>query len=332
VESAQTEFTTVEDKRLLEQIAEVKDFRMIVITGGDPLLRKYIFKLIEHAGKLGFHIAFSTNGTLLTPSIAKGLARLGVVNFSISLDGHTPDCHESIRRKKDCFQDAINGIQATKHTGVCVQVNFTAMQQNLAELAGLIDLADTFKTDIVMVFQAIPPCRQRGMSELTPTEHIQLMQVIQAKQKTCHALIMPVCSPECWPRLIENKRHNIFTKSLGKIAFSGCGAGRGFCYVRFDGQIWPCNFIPLSAGDARQTPFNAIWKNSSVLQGFRGKARHLKGNRGDCRYQRICGGCQGRAFAHSGDYRETDPACQLPSQPARFSQSGAIIHGTVQEG
>jgi AdoMet-dependent heme synthase len=310
VEATQAELSTAEGKQLLEQIARLKEFRMIVITGGEPLLRNDIFELMEHAGKLGFHIIFSTNGTLLTPDMAKDLARLGVANFSISLDGYTQECHESIRRKPGCFQSAIDGIKAAAKTGVCLQVNFTAMQQNLAELPGLIDLAEELKTDIIMVFQAIPPRKDRGALELGMEEQTQLMRTIATKQKKTRALIMPVCSPEYWPWLVEHKRFNLGHVIQSK-AFSGCVAGSGFCYIRFDGQVWPCNFIPLSAGNVRQTNFPDIWNNSSLLQEFRGQPRRLKGACGECRHQKICGGCRGRAFAHTTDPLAADPNCFL---------------------
>lgn len=310
VDSAQAELTTSEGKRLLEQIAEVEDIRMIVITGGEPLLRNDIFELVEYAGKLGFHIVFSTNGTLLTPDTAKDLAKLGVANFSISLDGYTRECHESIRGKSGCFQSAIDGIKAAARTGVCLQVNFTTMRQNLAELPGLIDLAEELKTDIIMVFQAVPPRQDRGALELNPEEQIQLIKVISEKQKKSRALIIPVCSPEYWAWLVEQKRFS-FGESLQRKTLSGCGAGSGFSYIRFDGDVWPCNFIPLPAGNVRQQTFLDIWNNSPLLQEFRSQPRQLKRACQECRHQNICGGCRGRAFTHTGDYKEADPACFL---------------------
>ena len=310
VASSQAELSTIEGKRLLEQIAAVQDIRMIVITGGEPLLRQDIFELVEYAGQLGFHIVFSTNGTLLTPDTAKDLARLGVVNFSISLDGYTKDCHESIRRQPGCFQSAIDGIKAAAQTGVCIQVNFTAMQQNLAELPGLINLADGLKADIIMVFQAIPPLKDGEALELDAEEQMRLIRTIAEKQKKSHALIMPVCCPEYWPWLVENRRLSL-GRSIQKSALSGCGAGNAFGYIRFDGDVWPCNFIPLSAGNVRLTAFPDIWNNSPLLQQFRGQARRLKGVCGECSYQRICGGCRGRAFAHTKDPLASDPACLL---------------------
>jgi radical SAM protein with 4Fe4S-binding SPASM domain len=309
VESTHAELSTIEGKRLLDQIAEIDKIRMIVITGGEPLLRTDIFELIEHAGKLGFKIVFSTNGTLLTPAMAQKLARLGVVNFSVSLDGSTAACHESIRRQAACFQKAIEGIKAAARTGVCLQVNFTAMKQNLSELPDLIDLAESLKTDIIMVFQAIPPCGEREALELDAEEQSSLMRTIAEKQKKTRALIIPVCVPEYWPYLIERK--SITPGRIQKKALSGCGAGSGFVYVRFDGEVWPCNFIPLAAGNVRRTAFPDIWNNSPLLRQFRGESRQLKDACGECRHQKICGGCRGRAFAHTKDYLAPDPACWL---------------------
>jgi radical SAM protein with 4Fe4S-binding SPASM domain len=312
VEAKQAELTTKEGKKLLEQIAAVDKFRMIVITGGEPLLRKDIFELVEHAGKLGFRIVFSTNGTLLTEKMAKDLARLGVANFSISLDGHTAGCHEAIRRELGSFQSAINGIKAAAKSGVCLQVNFTAMKQNLVELPGLIDLAELMKTDIIMVFQAIQPPKDGIALELDKEEQTQLIKTIAVKQKRTRALIIPVCCPEYWPWLVEQKRITP-GKGIQRAALAGCGAGSGFSYIRFDGDVWPCNFIPIAAGNVRREEFADIWNNAPLLKQFRVQPRGLKGICGDCRHQDICGGCRGRALAHTADLKVSDPLCFFQS-------------------
>ncbi|MDD5339559.1 MAG: radical SAM protein [Dehalococcoidales bacterium] len=304
----QEELTTAEGKRLLEQIAEVDEMRMIVVTGGEPLLRNDIYELIEHAGKLGLRIVFSTNGTLLTPVIAKDLARLGVVNFSISLDGYTSQCHENIRRVPGSFQGAINGLKAAATTGVCVQANFTAMKQNLKELPGMIDLAEDLNSDIIMVFQVIQPPKDGVALELEKYEQLWLIKTLASKQKKSKALIIPVCCPEYWPWLIEQKRLT-FGKKIQQAALKGCGAGSGFSYIRFDGDVWPCNFIPVVAGNVKQKSFTEIWNNSPLLKQFRVEHRGLKGVCGACEYQQICGGCRGRAHAHTGDSKASDPLC-----------------------
>jgi AdoMet-dependent heme synthase len=308
VDSTHAELTTAEGKRFLDQVAEAGDVRMIVITGGEPLLRKDIFELVEYAGKLGLSVIFSTNGTLLTTDMAKDLDKLGVVNFSISLDGFTESCHEAIRRRPGCFQKALDGLKAAAQTNACVQVNFTAMQENLAELPGVIDFAESLDVDIIMVFQAIPPRQERGAHELDAEQQMYLMKTIAEKQKKTRALIMPVCCPEYWPMLLDKKKG---IRSIAGKAFSGCGAGSGFSYVRFDGDVWPCNFIPISAGNVREKSFTEIWKNAPLLNEFRGPERNVKGACGDCEYQKLCGGCRGRAYAHTNDYFAADPNCLL---------------------
>ncbi len=309
VVSSQNELTTIEGKKLLDQMAAIDEFRMIVVTGGEPLLRNDIFELMEYAGRLGYRIVFSTNGTLLTPQIARGLVKLGIVNFSISLDGSTQQSHEKIRRIPGCFEKTLAGLQAARTTGVCVQINFTAMKQNLSELPLVIDLAESLKVDLFMIFQSIPPCQERGAAELGPEEQRHLLEVIREKQRKSRFLLMPVCSPEYWPLIAGQNGKNQLKKSLLQSAFSGCGAGRGFCYIRFDGDVWPCNFIPVAAGNVRHTPLPEIWRHSPLFDQFRDTPRTLQGECGKCAQNPICGGCRGRAFAHHGDYLATDPNC-----------------------
>ena len=182
------------------------------------------------------------------------------------------------------------------------------MQQNLAELPGLIDLAESLKTDIIMVFQAIQPPKDGAALELSAEEQLHLMKVIAEKQKTSRALIIPVCCPEYWPYLITQKHMNI-GKGIQKAALTGCGAGNGFSYIRFDGDVWPCNFIPISAGNVRNTPFQDIWRNAPLLQEYRVQPRQTKGICTDCQHLEICGGCRGRALARTGDPHEADPNC-----------------------
>ena len=311
VVSSQNELTTQEGKRLLDQMASVAEFRMIVVTGGEPLLRNDIFELMEYAGNLGFRIVFSTNGTLLTPQIARDLFKLGVVNFSISLDGSTQQSHENIRRVPGCFAKTLDGLQAASTSGACVQINFTAMKQNLSELPRVIDLAESLKVDLFMVFQSIPPCQQRGAAELEPEEQLHLLETIKEKQRKSHLLLIPVCSPDYWPLIAGQNGKNPLKKRLLQSAFAGCGAGRGFCYIRFDGDVWPCNFIPIAAGNVRLTALPEIWSKSTLLELFRNNPRTLKGECGSCVQNPICGGCRGRAFSHYGDYFASDPNCHL---------------------
>jgi radical SAM protein with 4Fe4S-binding SPASM domain len=161
-----------------------------------------------------------------------------------------------------------------------------------------------------MVFQAIPPQGVADNLELDAAQQARLIETIAAKQKHARALIMPVCAPEYWAWLAE-QRGASFGRALESAALAGCVAGSGFSYIRFDGEVWPCNFIPLSAGNIRRQAFPDIWRNSPLLQQFRRQPRPVGGVCGECVHQNICGGCRGRAYAHTGDPLAADPACFL---------------------
>ena len=97
---------------------------------------------------------------------------------------------------------------------------------------------------------------------------------------------------------------------LAETVFKGCVAGSGLCYIKPDGDVWACPFIPISAGNVRNRPLDEIWREAELFQTLRDR-RNLKGRCGVCPYNNICGGCRGRAYAHSGDYLGEDPFCFL---------------------
>mgnify|MGYP001126327300 CR=1 FL=1 len=97
---------------------------------------------------------------------------------------------------------------------------------------------------------------------------------------------------------------------LAQTVFKGCAAGSALCYIKPDGEVWACPFIPLSTGNVRHTPLSEIWHKSELFHSLRTRS-NLKGKCGECCYNNICGGCRGRAYAHSGDFLTEDPLCFL---------------------
>ncbi|MBP8626694.1 MAG: SPASM domain-containing protein, partial [Syntrophorhabdales bacterium] len=84
---------------------------------------------------------------------------------------------------------------------------------------------------------------------------------------------------------------------------------RGFVYIKANGDVWPCPFVEISAGNVREDAFINIWHNADIFQNLRNRENTLKGACGECKYRGICGGCRGRAYALSGDYLAEDPSC-----------------------
>jgi radical SAM protein with 4Fe4S-binding SPASM domain len=129
-------------------------------------------------------------------------------------------------------------------------------------------------------------------------------------QRSTRAIMEPVAGPQYWPFLLQRAR--ISSGPLLRLAetvFHGCSAGRGFVYVKPNGDVWPRPFIEVSCGNVRETPFRRIWTESQVFEHLRERETRLKGRCGDCVYRRLCGGCRGRTWAVTGDYLNEDPSC-----------------------
>ena len=140
-----------------------------------------------------------------------------------------------------------------------------------------------------------------------------MTEMVAEHQRTYRAIIEPTCSPQYWAYLINRNGHRLskLGMKLAEALFKGCVAGSGLCYVKPDGEVWPCPFVPISAGNVRNQPLDKIWYESELFNHLRDRER-LNGEKcGSCLYKYICGGCRGRAYAHSGDYLADDPLCFL---------------------
>ncbi len=303
------ELTTEEGYKLLEEIARIQEFRMLVITGGEPLVRKDIFDLLSYGKKLGFNYVMATNATLITQEIAHRLRENNVRGVAVSIDSYRSEVHNFIRRNPKALELAVRGIKNAKDAGLVVQVNFTAMGYNIEDLEGTIDFADSLGADIMLVYQLVPVGRGREIKDATL--HRQKMKELSdkliRKQRDVRTIIEPVAMPQFWTYLVKNNgkdEPDFFSRTF----FHGCTAGRGLVYIKANGDVWPCPFVAVNAGNVREKPFDEIWRHSEVFQKLRNRD-NLKGKCGTCKFREICGGCRGRAFALTGDYLAEDPYC-----------------------
>lgn len=306
------ELNTDEGKKLIDQIAEVSSFRTLVYTGGEPLVRPDIFELLRHSRDAGFANIIATNGTLIDEEMAWKLKDHGVVCNAISLDSANPARHNFIRNSTEGFDLVQRAIEATRKAGILLQINTTAMEYNMPDLEDLIDFVDSIDGGIMLMYQLVAVGRGERIKNATlkKSANRELSELISRKQRNCKAIIEPVAGPQYWPYLLETKK---CTNGLWRLAaeqvFHGCAAGRGFAYIKANGDVWPCPFVEQSGGNVRKETFKSIYEKSSVFRNLRHREHTLKGLCGDCRYRKLCGGCRGRALAYSGDYLAEDPRC-----------------------
>jgi radical SAM protein with 4Fe4S-binding SPASM domain len=309
---APDELDTKEAKRFIDDLARIDEFRMLVYTGGEPLVRPDIFDLFEHSKRAGFTNVIATNGTLITNDVARRMKKAGVVGAAISLDSSVAEIHNKIRSNPNAFELAMRGIEAIRKAGILLQINVTAMEYNFDTLSELIELADRFGSGIMLMYQLVPVGRGMGIEEATLDihENEKLLKFIRTKQTDISTIIEPVAGPQYWPHLMEisGKKGGLWMKLAEKV-FHGCAAGRGFVYIKANGDVWPCPFMEINTGNVREKPFEAIWRESDVFINLRNRENTLKGKCGKCSYKKICGGCRGRAMAYGGDYLSEDPSC-----------------------
>jgi radical SAM protein with 4Fe4S-binding SPASM domain len=311
------ELSTDEGKRLIDDMAEIDDFRVLVYTGGEPLVRPDIFELLKHSKDVGFANIIATNGTLIDEKTAWRLKEHGVVCNAISLDAADPGINNFIRNNPRAFDLALRGMEATKKAGILLQVNTTAMEYNMSCLPDLIDFVDEEEAAIMLMYQLVAVGRGEKIESATLKREANsnLSKLISSKQRNVKTIIEPVAGPQYWPYLLEKKGLNsgLWLKLAEKV-FHGCAAGRGFVYIKSNGDVWPCPFVGVKAGNARKTKFKEIYEESQVFINLRNREEVLKGYCGDCKYNTICGGCRGRAWAYTGDYLAEDPSCFIRQQ------------------
>ncbi len=308
------ELTTDEGKRLIDQIAGLDEFRTLVYSGGEPLVRPDIFELLDHSRKAGLANIIATNGTLIDEETAFKLKDHGVVCNAISIDAPRPDVHNRIRNRKGAFDLALRALEATRKAGILLQINTTAMEYNLPYLSGLIDFVNREKAGIMLMYQLVAVGKGEKIEEATLQKNAnqELIRLISEKQIGSRTIIEPVAGPQYWPYLLEkNGIDGGLGLKLAEQVFHGCAAARHFVYIKYNGEVWPCPFVEVSGGNVKDRSFAVIYGKSEVFVNLRNREQTLKGSCGKCDYKKICGGCRGRAHAYTGDYLQEDPRCFL---------------------
>lgn len=302
------ELTTEEGKRrVIDPLAQVDDFKSLVFSGGEPLVRDDIFELISHAKMRGFYPIIATNATLITPTVAERLKKAGTLGIAASIDSLKDEVHDAFRKKEGALKLAKDGIANAEAEGMYIQINITASKINKDELPEIIAFADDLGAHVILLYQFIPSGRGQESSELELSADEFREEILKAgaMQKNLHPVIAPVGLPEYWAL------HNV-QKNGGRISdiLRGCICGNGMFYIKPNGDVWPCAFVPMSGGNLKQVTPGEIWRDSELFKGLRDR-RNLKGICHACSQREMCGGCRARALALTGDLFAEDPKCSL---------------------
>ena len=311
-EPAPGELSTAEAKHFVDELLEYKP--IIILTGGEPLLRSDVFDIAQYASGHGLRVVLATNGTLLTSDIVRHLKEVGIQRVSISIDGSTKKTHDVFRGEPGAFDGAMRGIEMLKNEGISFQINTTITKRNLTQISNIYDLALELGASALHIFLLVPTGRGEEIEseEIPPEEYERVLNWFYDKSRTSPIQLKATCAPHYFRIMRQRARAEgikITRETHGFEAMTkGCLGGSGFCFVSSTGNVYPCGYLPALAGNIRQKPFKMIWEKSKVFNDLRDPGM-LKGKCGDCEYRAVCGGCRARAYASTGDYLEEEPYC-----------------------
>ncbi len=307
------ELDTASAFRLLDQIAETGS-PIIILTGGEPLIRPDIFEVAAYGTDKGLRMVMAPNGTLISETVAGQMAKSGIKRISISIDGPSKDIHDAFRGVEGAFDGAIRGIQFAKAAGIEFQINTTITKANLEHIPKIQELAVELGAAAHHIFLLVPTGRGKYIidQEITAEQYEQTLNWFYEQKEKTPLQLKATCAPHYYRILRqrakeEGKSVTFQTHGLDAVT-RGCLGGTGFCFISHRGVVQPCGFLDINCGDVTKTSFSEIWNHSDVFLSLR-NFDNLKGKCGKCQFKRVCGGCRARAYEATGDFLAEEPLC-----------------------
>lgn len=321
------ELTTAEGLAFIDSLAAFeRPAPILVVTGGDALMRPDLAELITHAKAAGVTVALSPSVTpLLTDGRLAELRELGVKVASLSLDGASAATHEGMRGIPGHLPATLDALQRMRAHGFVVQVNTVVTPDNVGELPAIAKIVHDSDAAIWEVFFLVNVGRGSSMRELGPDDN----------EDVCHFLydasqygfvVRTVEGPmfrrvvrwrdegrqaptgALYSRLAAGLREQLGPPSApSKAHTKGTRDGRGIVFVSATGDIYPAGFLPIALGNVREHDIVDVYRDHPLLRRIR--AAEFGGKCGRCEYRELCGGSRARAFAATGDALGEDPAC-----------------------
>lgn len=312
--------------RLVDDIAAFAR-PILVLSGGEPLIRPDIFRIARHATDQGLPVALATNGTMITDEIADKIVQAGVRRVSISFDGATAGVHDSFRGLVGSFDRAVAGFKALKERGMSMQVNCTVARHNDDQLEEVLALTRSLKADALHFFMLVPVGCGVELSrkqQLSPRRYEEVLNWVYDKTVENPDLqIKATCAPHYFRIVLQRGGRVMLARGHGQGTMHqmtrGCLAGTAVCFVSHKGDVFPCGYLPVAAGNVRETPLQKIWNESNLFNTLRDTG-NLSGKCGLCEYKNVCMGCRARSFGEVGDYLAEEPYCTYEPRRMRMDK------------
>jgi heme b synthase len=328
------ELTTNEALRLIDQIAAFSQ-PILILSGGEPLMRPDIYDVAAYAHEQGLRVAISPNGTLITAQSVQRMQGAGIRRVSVSLDGSSPARHDAIRGVDGAFEGAVRGMRLCREGGLPFQVNTTVMRHNVEDLPALHEQVIGLGAAAWHVFMLVPTGRGTVDDSISPAEYEAILEWVYEAAQDSPIPLRVTCGPQFMRLVLTRKEENGPPNLVGgqrpgghtgghpgmDRMSRGCLAGAGYCFVSHRGEVFPCGYLPVEAGNVREQDFQAIYRHSPVFQALRDLSR-LEGKCGVCPFVHRCGGCRARAYGLTGNYLAAEPYCDYEPPRTRGESHG----------
>jgi len=265
---------------------------VVVLSGGEPLLRNDIYDIAAYGTSRGLRMVMGTSGFLIDREAASRLREAGIRAVAVSLDSGDRKVHDAFRGVSGVWDRAVQAVRHCRDEGIGVQINMSVMHPGMKEIEGVIRRGTSLGVRDYQLFFPVPTGRAWGMDPMGPREYEDLIRQVLTRFRDDDLQIRPTCAPQ-FRRIAKDL--GISNPAWGR----GCIAGISYCRIYANGDITPCPYLPVKAGNIRSTPFSEIWERSPVFAALRDSNR-LTGRCGRCSFRRECGGCRARAYRHGG--------------------------------
>jgi putative heme d1 biosynthesis radical SAM protein NirJ1 len=324
----QNELTTAEAKQFIDDLADF-NVPVLLFSGGEPLIRPDFFELADYAAKKGVRPTLSTNGTLITPEVARKIKDIGVGYVGISLDG-LREVNDKFRGKAGAFEAAMNGIKNCVAVDQRVGLRFTINHHNIQELENIFDFIEEENINRVCFYHLVYSGRGNQMmdEDVTAEESRRAMDIIirrtrDFEERGLKKEILTVDN-HCdgvymYLKALQEGKDELAQQIKKYIAMNG-GNRSGMAFAEVDplGYVHPDQFTQHHTfGNVRERKFGDIWQDTtnSIMAGLKDRKPLLKGRCSKCKFLDNCNGnFRTRAEARTGDFWESDPSCYLTDE------------------
>jgi len=313
------ELTEVEAARLVDELAELAP-PMLILTGGDPMMRPDVLAIAARASAAGMRVGLSPSATeRLLDSDFAAIRAAGVERLSLSLDGATRETHDAFRGVAGTFERTLKAMEMARAAGISIQINTTLTRGNLHEFPAFRDLMFEWQPAMWSVFVLVPTGRA-GAQDMPDAHDLENIFEEMADLAGTAPFGIKTTEGHHFRRVLAQRGKGGPAGRPGLRGPLGIRDGRGVMFISHTGDVSPSGFLPMVCGNVRTRHPADVYRNHPLFISLR-DSDALGGKCGRCEFRKICGGSRARAYGLTGDPFAEDPSCSY--QP-RGTRSAAI--------